>query len=73
MMTGQSEIIILEGMGIVALAAGEIPKPVPTPPPPRKPIVSYHMNTEPYRGRDPLELAGEAVAWLEEQIRLVEA
>jgi hypothetical protein len=31
------------------------------------------MNKEPYRGRDPLELAGEAIDWLEEQIRLVEA
>lgn len=38
-------------------------------PPPR---FSYHINSEPYRGRDALEVALEAVQWLKELVEIAE-
>jgi hypothetical protein len=70
--TGQSAIVPLPGAGMQALAAGEVPKPIAPPPPPHAPIISYHMNSGPYSGRHPLDVAEEAIAWLEEQIGIAE-
>jgi hypothetical protein len=65
---GQSRIVYLQGVSAQALAAGEQPKPVEAPAPVPAPETSYHMNTEPYKARDPLEVAAEAIVWLEKQI-----
>jgi hypothetical protein len=52
-----------------ASVAGEKLEPLPPSPPPR---TSYYMKTDPYRGRDPRDVAGEAISWLEQQIAIAE-
>jgi hypothetical protein len=36
-------------------------------------LPTYHMNIEPYKGRDALIVAGDAVEWLRSQISIAEA
>jgi len=43
--------------------------PAPAVPPP---LTSYHMNSGLYEGRDPRDVADEAISWLEQQIAIAE-
>ena len=68
---GQSRMVFIQGAEAHALI-GDQPKPTSPRPLPPPPITSYHMNTQPYRGRDPRDVAADAILWLEQQIAIAE-
>jgi hypothetical protein len=68
--SGQSITVHLQGVSAQGVAAGEEPTEVLTSPPPQPPQTSYHMHTGPYAGCDALDLAQNAIAWLEGQIAI---
>jgi len=69
---GQSRMVPIQGVAAQGIAAGQKAEPLPPSPPPPPPITSYHMNTEPYKGCDPRDVADQAILWLEQQIDIAE-
>jgi hypothetical protein len=70
--TGQSTTVFLVGVSAQARAAGEPPRPPLDLGPPQPARIFYHMNTGYYANRDPISVAGEAIAWLEQAINEAE-
>lgn len=68
----QSAIIQLPGAAVMAIAAGEAPRPPLPPPPPARAWYSYPMRTPPYTGRDSRDVVEEAIQWWEKQIDEIE-
>jgi hypothetical protein len=69
---GQSTMVFLQGVAAKATVAGEKAEPLPPSRPSPPPVISYHMNTGPFQGRDPCTLGDEAILWLEEQVVIAE-
>jgi hypothetical protein len=69
---GQSTMVFVQGVSVVALAAGQQPPPESKARPIPKPIHSYHMNSGPFSDRDPRDLVREAIEWWEDQITAIE-
>jgi hypothetical protein len=65
-------MVPIQGVSARASVAGENLEPLLPQASPPPAITSYHMKTGPYEGEDPRDVAEEAIAWLEEQIKIAE-
>jgi hypothetical protein len=69
---GQSAMVQLVGVQVVALAAGQTPPPE-APKQSPKASYSYHMNDGPFTGHDPHDLVAEALQWWRDQLDLIDS